>query len=69
MNARLCALRENEMCSECGECMTCDLDSAKICDDCMKCLEAGCEDGYIKVEIGSVRLEGQEYEDWLKKDI
>ncbi|MGI5898618.1 MAG: hypothetical protein ACOX8S_01705 [Christensenellales bacterium] len=69
MSVRLCVLREDEICSECGDCMVCDLDSAKICDDCMKCIEGDCQDGYKKIEIGPVRLEGDEYEDWLKEDI
>lgn len=30
----------DKTCTECGECMMCDLDPKKKCDNCGKCLEA-----------------------------
>ncbi len=33
-----CVLYENKVCTDCGECLVCDLDPNKLCDNCGKCL-------------------------------
>ena len=38
MDKKMCVLDETVECTDCGECMKCDLDPSKICDNCMKCL-------------------------------
>ena len=38
MNKKMCVLDETKECTDCGECMKCDLDPDKICDNCMKCV-------------------------------
>lgn len=45
---------ENKICTECGKCNLCDLDSTKICDNCGKCIET--KDEYAEIKIDEVIL-------------
>ena len=68
MDVKLCVLDDNRQCDSCGECLMCDLDPAKTCDNCMKCVEDGGDDGYKKMNVGKIVLEGEEYDAWLNED-
>lgn len=54
-----CVLQENNLCSACGECNRCDLDSSKLCDNCCSCIakkeDAG-EDlpGYAHISVADI---------------
>ena len=55
MNVKMCVLNEEEECTNCGNCLRCDLDPDKICDNCMKCvISEGAE--YRAIEITDVLL-------------
>ncbi|MEG1605948.1 MAG: hypothetical protein RR452_08095, partial [Clostridia bacterium] len=56
MNARMCLLDEDKVCTNCGECERCDLDPNKICDNCMKCVKKSDAD-YLAIEIDELFLE------------
>ena len=54
MDKKQCVLYEDRICTDCGECLRCDLDPAKICDNCMKCVNS---DG---AEYRGIRITGIE---------
>ena len=62
---RECLLYDRE-CTNCGECLRCDLDPNKLCDNCGHCLET---DGkaYNEIKIDEVIL-GDEYKEWLREN-
>ena len=43
---------ENRLCTECGDCDRCELDSNKICDNCCKCIESKAV--FIGIEIDDI---------------
>ena len=68
MDMKFCVLDDEKQCDNCGECLVCDLDPSKTCDNCMKCVDDGGEDGYKKMNVGRIVLEGKDYDDWLNND-
>jgi len=49
---KLCVI-EDRSCTNCNECLLCDLDKTKQCDNCCKCLG---EADYSGVEIDDILL-------------
>ena len=49
----MCIL-EDRLCTECGECDICELDSNKICDNCCKCIDT--DNDYSGIEIDDILL-------------
>ena len=55
MDRKMCVLDEETECTNCGECLKCDLDPNKICDNCMKCVTS--EDAqYRAIRITGIEL-------------
>ncbi|NMA70061.1 MAG: hypothetical protein GX958_11695 [Desulfitobacterium sp.] len=48
-----CVLEER-LCTECGECDTCELNSSKICDSCCECLETSSD--YLEIQIDDILI-------------
>ncbi|MFO7819120.1 MAG: hypothetical protein R6V17_02680 [Halanaerobacter sp.] len=44
-------------CTNCGECLICDLDDNKKCDNCMECIDM---EGFNAVGITGVDYDGEE---------
>ncbi len=44
-------IMQDRACSNCGECLKCDLDPGKICDNCCKCLG---DADYSGIEIDDI---------------
>ena len=58
MNREECILvAKSKDCTNCGECLICDLDENKECDDCMECIDMK---GFNAVEISEVDYDGEE---------
>lgn len=49
--SRQCII-EDRLCSECGECDICDLDSNKLCDNCCKCIDI--DSDYKTIDIDEI---------------
>ena len=49
-----CTLEHKE-CTDCGECLICDLNQNKECDNCMECIEKGKE--FRAITIDEVKYE------------
>lgn len=49
-----CVLEER-LCTECGECDICELNSDKICDNCCECLETTSSD-YLEIQIDDILI-------------
>ncbi|AGA69298.1 hypothetical protein Desdi_1849 [Desulfitobacterium dichloroeliminans LMG P-21439] len=49
---------EDRLCTECGECDCCELDSNKICDNCCQCIESTAD--YVGVEIEEILVNTEE---------
>lgn len=47
-----CIIHQNHLCTNCGECDKCDLDSSKICDNCGKCIDT--DDNYATIKIDEI---------------
>lgn len=45
-----CVLVDDKLCTECGKCEMCDLDTNKKCDNCMSCIMGEEESRFIKIE-------------------
>ena len=60
-----CLLYDRE-CTNCGECLRCDLDPNKLCDNCGHCLDTDGKE-YNEIKIDGVELSGDEYEKWLRE--
>lgn len=45
---------ENRLCTECGECDRCELNSEKICDNCCQCIDS--EADYVGIEIDDILI-------------
>lgn len=41
---------EDRLCTECGDCDLCELDSKKICDNCCQCIDSEAEYRGIEIE-------------------
>lgn len=41
---------ENRLCTECGECDRCELNSEKTCDNCCQCIESTADFAGIEIE-------------------
>jgi hypothetical protein len=55
MQRKMCVLDEEIECTDCGECLRCDLDPNKLCDNCMKCVNSeGAQ--YRAIEITGIQL-------------
>lgn len=52
MNRSNCIFSSEKICTNCGECDTCELDSNKKCNNCGKCLEM---EGY---DMRAIKIEG-----------
>lgn len=46
---------DDRICTECGECDYCELDSNKICDNCCKCIDSGSD--YSGIEIDDILID------------
>ncbi|MGM0501501.1 MAG: hypothetical protein ACQERJ_03135 [Bacillota bacterium] len=58
MNREECILAAgSKPCTDCGECLICDLDEDKECDNCMECLDM---EGFKAVEVSGVDYDGEE---------
>lgn len=49
---------EDRLCTECGECDCCELDSDKICDNCCKCIDS--EADYLGIEVDDILINTEE---------
>ena len=58
MNKKMCVLDETKECTDCGECMKCDLDPDKICDNCMKCVNSDNAE-YRAIQITGIEVPKQ----------
>lgn len=45
---------EDRLCTQCGECDRCELDSTKICDNCCRCIETKAD--YAEIIIDDILL-------------
>ena len=45
-----CLIDPTKLCTDCGDCDTCDLDDNKICDSCGKCLGLDAESRAILID-------------------
>ena len=53
---KLCVLRPEQPCTDCGECDDrCELDPQKICDNCFKCLETN--KPFLEIPVSGVFFE------------
>lgn len=50
MEEKRCVLDEDQVCRECGDCESCDINPNKRCDNCMACIRSGADYNVIEVE-------------------
>lgn len=49
---------EERLCTVCGECEVCELNSSKICDNCCECIES--QSDYLEIQIDDILLNTEE---------
>lgn len=50
MDREECILNKGEPCTDCKECLYCDLDPNKKCDNCMECIEEETDFRGVKID-------------------
>lgn len=56
-----CILYDNKICSDCGECLICDLDPNKRCDNCGKCIEESGDQEFLSMLVHASNSEEDDY--------
>ncbi len=52
---KYCCLEDDVICSNCGECMRCDINPEKICDNCGQCIDSDAD--YKSIEINKIEMD------------
>lgn len=60
-----CVLYADRICSDCGECLICDLDPKKLCDNCGKCISASDDDEFLSMIVHAAEDEDEAFDDGI----
>ena len=58
-----CILYDNRICSDCGECLICDLDPDKLCDNCGKCISSSGDQEFLSILVHAAENDDDAFDD------